>query len=114
MAIKLHAAGAAYARERIKAGEIIHDDLEAWNEDAPSRDEAVRFLNNHSIEEYGQWFLAVDTDKDKNSMQHYIIPHGDFSEVHRCALELALKAAEMKNLPDIERSVKELLKLAKK
>ena len=109
MAIKLHEAGVAYAKKLIQAGEVMHDEAHAWQEDKPTRDEYVRFVNAHSMQEYGQWFLAVDTDKPATAMEHYLMPHGDLSLVHRCALLETQKEAQKGGYTDIEHACKELL-----
>lgn len=111
MALKFHEPGFAYAQRLITEGEVLHDSLEKWQESAPDRDDKVRFLNTHSIHEYGQWFLAIDEDKPENSIERYAYPHGDFNEVHKSAL---LTIEQENPSPEITRAAQQLLSLIKK
>lgn len=111
MAIKLHHKGFAHAQMLIKAHEVEHDeDGTRWHdEDAPTQDEFVRYLNTHTIEEFGLWFLGVNTEIPRENKEHYVFPHGDLSEVHRCAVIEAEKQARSQNLPEIADAAKKLL-----
>lgn len=111
MAIKLHHKGFAHAQMLIKAHEVEHneDDTRWQSEDAPTADEIARYLNTHTVEEFGQWFLGVNTDMPKESKDHYVFPHGDFSEVHACAVIEAEKKARSQNLAEIADAAKKLL-----
>lgn len=111
MSIRLHQPGFAYAKERIKVGEVCHDDHAAWKEDESTKDELLRFSNNHSISEYGQWFLAIDTDQTQESLQRYLLPHGDLHEVHRCALLEVQRVSKEKGYHDIAQAAQELLRM---
>lgn len=114
MAIRLHQPGVLYAKERIKAGEVCRDSHSNWREDEPTKDDLVRFSNTHSIAEYGQWFLALDTDQTQESLQRYLLPFGDTHEVHRCALLEAERISREKGYHEIVQAVQELLQLIDK
>lgn len=110
MAVRLHEKGLIRAKQLIKEKEVEHC-KDNWEAHKATRDEEVHFLNTHSMPEYGEWFLGIDTDIDQNDHLHYVYPHGDFKMVHREAIETAAKEAAKKGQKDIENAAKELLSL---
>lgn len=112
MAIKLHKDGYENAVRLIKAGEVSTFDAN-WNEEKPTPDEVVRFINAHFMSEYGLWFLGTDDKFPDNAKEHYVFPYGDLKMVQRCALVDSIKKSE-KNHPEITNAAKQLLDMIDK
>lgn len=91
MAIIVNKAGYDHAISIIKKGLEVDHSATNWEEVRPSRDEEVRFLNTHSLDEYGQWFLGIKTDSDPQDTKKFVYPFGDFSILHKSALIAAEK-----------------------
>lgn len=89
MALKLNPQAIERAQYIIKAGEIDHTGVDFL----PTQDDIAKFLETHTMEEYGQWFLAIDTEAPENIKDRYLYPYGDFNIVHKQALEHIAKEA---------------------
>ena len=100
-------AGVAHARELIDAGR--YDDTTEWSEAAPSAAEENEERDSAGQEGYGEWHLAVDTDKGEGTKGRYRFPYGDFSTVNRAALIHAEQRASQNGHREVQRVAKELL-----
>jgi hypothetical protein len=80
-----------------------------WREVKPSNAAEDRFIERHGWGKFGEWYLAVNTDADKSSKEHYQLPIGDFNAVHRSGLVAAKQRAAQENLSDVEAAADELL-----
>lgn len=109
MPITLNKAGFDHAAEIIKNGLEVEHDSGNWDEVKPTSDEHVRFLNTHSLDEYGLWFLGVNSDADQNSKDKFVFPYGDFSVLHKSALVAAEQQANRSNTHEIKAAVQKLL-----
>ncbi|MCX5922010.1 MAG: hypothetical protein NTX86_01650 [Candidatus Dependentiae bacterium] len=110
MAILLNKAGVEQAERLIKVGEVETFDAD-WNEEQPTPDEVNHFIDTHFVKEYGLWFLGVDTQRDSNTKEHYVYPHGDLKEVQGCALVHSMNEAEKNGHREIAQAAKKLLAL---
>ncbi|MBD3231475.1 hypothetical protein GF322_02315 [Candidatus Dependentiae bacterium] len=108
MAIKLNAAGYDNAKKLIKSFEV-ECDPNNWEEVKPSIDEILRYLDSHKLEEYGLWFLGIDTQAPNDQRSKYVYPYGDFNLVQESALILAERQATEKNHDEIKKAAHELL-----
>lgn len=109
MAIKLHKAGYEHALKLIAGGLEIEPDMGNWDDVRPTRDEIMHYLNTHSLNEYGLWFLGIDTDKAEHDSSRYLFPYGDLKVVHQSALLDAEEESIAKGFDDIEGAVNTLL-----
>lgn len=109
MAVKLHKAGYEHALKLITGGLEVEPDHGNWDEVQPTQDEIVKYLDTHSLKEYGLWFLGVDTSKAEKDPAHYVYPYGDLKVVHESALIIAEEDAMDKDLTDIEQAAGVLL-----
>jgi hypothetical protein len=110
MSIKLHKAGYDHAVALIKRGlEIEHDKGGNWNEAKATADEEVHYLNTHSLEEYGSWFLGIDSSRNDQGKAQYCCPFGNFGTLHVSALETIIRDAEKQKLADIKEAAQKLL-----
>ncbi len=109
MSIKLNKLAYDHAVEIIKDGLEVEHDISNWEEVKPSQDEQVRHLNTHTLDEYGLWFLGIDTDADTNDKSKFVYPYGDFSVLHKSALIAAEQQAGQKHHQEIKSAVQKLL-----
>ena len=108
MATQLNKDALAYAKELIKQGKF--DDADgSWKEKQPSTEEENRFIDKHSIDEYGKWHLGIDTGEAKENKGRYKFPYGDFKKVQRDGLIAAKQRAGQNDYQDIEKAADELL-----
>jgi hypothetical protein len=114
MSIKLNPKAIEHAEKLIKAHEFEYNHV-PWSESHPTQTQTVRYLNTHDLEEYGEWFLGVDTDNAKvESKERYVYPVGDFSEIQRSALKLAAERAQKHNHQEVAQAAQRLLDLIEK
>jgi isopenicillin N synthase-like dioxygenase len=97
----------------IKKGLEIEHDMRNWHEVKPTPDEIARFLDTHTLEEYGSWFLGINTDADPKDKSKYEYPFGDLQVLHKSALVSAEKIATIKYHEDVKRAAHELLEMLK-
>lgn len=113
MAIKLNKAAYDLAVSMIKNGLEVEHDANNWDEVQANLSEQVRYLRTHGLEQYGTWFLGIDTDADPKSKDKYVYPFGDFSVLHKSALLVAVKKAEQDQDEEIKKAASQLLAMIK-
>ena len=113
MSKKLNKAGYDLAKQMIEHGFEVEHDENNWAEVKPTPSESVEYLNAHDLEQYGSWFLGIDTKAASDDKSKYAYPFGDFSVVHKSALLEAEKKATMNKDDEIVQAVKRLLQLIK-
>jgi hypothetical protein len=111
MAIKLNQAGYDYAIALIRNGLEVEHTNSDWDEVEPTENDIVRYLNSHTLSEYGNWFLAIDTDADQKDASKYLYPFGDLKIVYKSALIAAEKEATRNDYAEIKMAAKQLLEL---
>lgn len=112
MAVILNKKAFEHAKHLISSGEVQHDAAN-WESVKATLDEEVRYLNTHTMEEYGLWFLGINTGIAETSRHRYEFPYGDFSIVHRSGLEAIVRRAAQNGHKEIEAAAKQLLELIK-
>lgn len=113
MAIILNKAGYDRAVAILKKGLEIEHDMRNWHEVKPTPDEIARFLDTHTLDEYGSWFLGINTDADQKDKSKFDYPFGDLQVLHKSALIAAEKIATIKHHEDIKKAVHDLLEMLK-
>ena len=113
MAIKFHKAGFDNAVRLIQAKQATSFDAN-WEEEKPTKDEIVHFINAHYMSEYGLWFLGTDSNFPEDAREHYVYPYGDLKLVQRCALVDTLKKSEQNKDSEITNAAKRLLEMLDK
>lgn len=113
MAIKLNKSAYNNALRLIHAGEVESFDKN-WNEEKPDHNEIIEFIDNHSIQEYGLWYLGKNDKFQDNTKEHYVYPYGDLKEVQKSALVDTQKQAEKNGDAEIANAAKELLNMLNK
>jgi len=109
MAVTLHKPGYDYAVAIIKKGLEIEHDSNNWEAVKPTQDEIVRYLNTHTLDEYGLWFLGIDSSRDPKDKSKFMYPYGDFKVLHKSALIAALKEAAKNNHEEIKTAAQKLV-----
>ena len=93
---ELNEAAVARARELIDARQyVLRSD---WGDVQPKADAENAYLENHSWEEYGGWFLGLTVGASDETKARHAFVYGDFRRVHRMGLVASLyRAAEWRH-----------------
>jgi len=110
VAIVLNKKAVEQAERLIQAEEIETFDSN-WQAEKPTVDEVNHFLNAHTNEEYGTWYLGINTEVPKNLKEYYDYPYGDLKTVQRSALVDTIRRAEQKGHKEIVNAAKRLLEM---
>ena len=109
MAVKLNTKALEHAEKLIRSGHAVHDERDAWSEDAPSTDAENRWLDKHGWDDFALWHLGIDESEPEDTKKRYSFPYGDYSKVHRCAVISLESRAGQYDHDDIEKAAKTLL-----
>lgn len=110
MPIKIHPRGFEFAQSLIKEGKVDHQygqGKESQHGVTPA--DTDKYLENHSIHDYGLWFLGINTHAQEGSINQYLYPYGDFEKIHRALVEKIIKQAHKDHHADIVHAAQELL-----
>jgi hypothetical protein len=108
LAVKLNERAFEHARQSVEKGSCVSDDKDMWSEHQPSAAEENKYIEKNGIEEYGKWYLGIDTDENKGNKGRYKFPYSDFKRVHRCGvLSAESRAGQYKHF-DIEKAAAHL------
>jgi hypothetical protein len=86
MTVKLNTQALEHAKSLVKKGQVTKDERDDWSEHAPTADEQNTYLDKHGWDDYGLWFLGIDTESNEETKGRYEFPYGDFRRVHRCGV----------------------------
>jgi hypothetical protein len=109
MTVQLNRDAVSHANGLIRRGHVVHDERDAWSDDAPSTEQGNAFIEKHGMAEYAKWHLAEDTEKTEGTKGRYLFPYGDFTKVHRCALISGESRAGQHDHASVEKAIKKLL-----
>jgi hypothetical protein len=85
-----------------------------WGDVQPRAADENRFLESHSFEEYGEWFLGLTEGPADDTKARYAFVYGDFRRLHRSGLIAChYRAAEWRH-KEIELAAHELLQMLDK
>ena len=100
-------AGVARARRLIDARQYVL--TSRWTDVQPTADDENAYLEKHSWDEYGEWYLALTDGAREETKARYAFVYGDFRRVHRMGLIACLyRAAEWRH-KEIELAAHDLL-----
>ena len=100
-------AAVARARKLIDSRQYVLDS--EWGDVQPSAADENRYLESHSWDEYGEWFLGLTEGATEETKGRYAFVCGDFRRIHRSALIACVyRAAEWRH-KDVELAAHELL-----
>jgi hypothetical protein len=97
------------AKDLIQKGKFVADS--DWSEAQASSDDENTFLAHHDWVEYGEWFLATDSNESAETKGHYKFPYGDFERVHRSAVIAAKQRASQYDYDNVRDAADTLLTL---
>lgn len=106
---RVNEAGVKRAKALVRDGKV--DMGSDWSEAQPSADEENSYLDDHSWAEYGEWFLAIDTDASEETKDRYNFPYGDFKQVHRDGVIAAKQRAAQYDHTAVEKAADEVLEM---
>ncbi|MFI5707074.1 hypothetical protein [Kribbella sp. NPDC051620] len=111
MATKLNKAAFDHAKDLIKKARTVKDERDDWSEHAPTADEENAYLDKHGWDDFGLWYLGIDTEQSEQTKGRYKFPYGDFRRVHRCGVISAESRAAQYDHDEIAEAVAELHEL---
>jgi hypothetical protein len=91
-----------HSKQLVEKGSYVFDEKDMWSEHQPSAQEENEYIEEHGFDEYGKWYLGVDTDENEDTKGRYKFPYSDFDKVHRCGVLAAESRAGQYKHNDIE------------
>jgi hypothetical protein len=108
MTIKLKQSGFEHAKKLVRTRRCVLDGRDDWSDHRPARTAENRFFEEHGRAEFGRWHLAEDDEIAAHNKSRYRFPHGDFKNVHRCAVLSAEPRAGQYKYTEIELAAEHL------
>lgn len=105
--MKLNQRAVKHAKQLIKEGKYVVDS--DWSKAQPFPNQENNYLDEHDWNEYGEWYLGIDSDESEDSKGHYAFPYGDLEKVHREGVIAAKQRAAQNHYDDIEKAADALL-----
>jgi hypothetical protein len=102
LTIKLNKRAFEHAKRLIKKGSYVFDEKDKWSEHKPSAQEENEYIQKYDFDEYGKWYLGIDSDEKEDNKGRYKFPYSDFAKVHRCGVLAAENRAGQYKYNDIE------------
>ncbi|MFC7545925.1 hypothetical protein [Plantactinospora sp. GCM10030261] len=97
------------ARRLIEARQYILDS--DWGAAQPRAAEENAYLERHSWDEYGEWFLGQTEGATEGTKSRHAFVYGDFRRVHRAGLVACVYRASEWRHKEIELAAHDLLQL---
>ena len=108
MVVILNKTSVEHAKRSVEQGRYVFDEKDKWSEHQPSAKEENEYIEKHGFEEYGKWYLGVDTDEKEDTKGRHKFPYSDFAKVHRCGVIAAETRAGQYKYDDIEQAAARL------
>jgi len=103
----VNTAAVAHARKLIEARQYVLDS--DWGEVQPNAESENAYLEKHSWEDYGSWFLGLTEGANDETKARHAFVYGDLRRVHRSGLIACVyRAAEWRH-KDVELAAHDLL-----
>jgi hypothetical protein len=83
-AYSVNEAGIAYARKLIASRQYVLNSQ--WGDVQPKAPAETAYLDKHSWDEYGRWFLGLTDGPADETKARYAFVFGDFRRLHRSGL----------------------------
>jgi len=100
-------AAVAKARKLIDAHQYVLDS--EWGEVQPRADDENAYVESHSWDDYGEWFLGLTEGATDETKARYGFVYGDFRRLHRSGLiACQYRAAEWRH-KEVELAAHQLL-----
>ncbi len=107
--MKVNRNAVKHAKALIKQGKVVGDS--DWSKDQPSAEAENKFLKSHDWDEYGDWYLAIDTSESEETKGRHKFPYGDFKKVHRDGVIAAKQRAAQNGYDEVEKAADDLLEI---
>ena len=101
-----------YIKQQIEQGNVNTSEGN-WDENKPQPAQGDAYLAAHSYADYGNWFLAEDTDANPDTKERYSFPVGNFKQVFRSGLIAAEQRAGQYHHEDIKAAAHMLREMIK-
>ncbi len=108
MAVQVNDTSIDFLSARITEGDYVHEGT--WQDDRPSNDAEISFIEEHGWNEFAKWHLALDTQANQFSKRRYEHLAGDFEKVHRSALATAYARAERLGFAQVKAAATRLIR----
>lgn len=108
MAVILNKRAFEHAKRLVEKGRYVFDEKDSWSEHQPSAQKENKHIEENGFEEFGKWYLGVDTDEKEDTKGRYKFPYSDFTKVHRCGVLAAENRAGQYKYNDIEQAAAHL------
>lgn len=108
MTVILNKRAFEHAKRSIEKGSYVFDEKDLWSEHQPSAQEENEYIEENGFEEFGKWYLGVDTEEKEDTKVRYKFPCSDFAKVHRCGVLAAENRAGQYKYNDIEQAAAHL------
>jgi len=96
-----------HARRLIDARQYV---LESeWGDVQPRAEDENAFLERHTWDEYGEWYLGLTEGATEETKSRYAFVYGDFRRVHRTGLIACQYRASEWRYKEIELAAHDLL-----
>ena len=102
MAVIFNKRAFEHTKRLVEKGSYVFDEKDMWSEHKPSAQEENEYIKKYNFDEYGKWYLGVDTDEKEDTKGGYKFPYSDFAKVHRCGVLAAENRAGQYKYNDIE------------
>jgi hypothetical protein len=56
-----------HAKRLIEKGSYVFDEKDMWSEHKPSAQEENEYIKKYNFDEYGKWYLGLDTDEKEDT-----------------------------------------------
>ena len=100
-------AAVAHARKLIDARQYVLDS--EWGDVQPRAADENTYLESHSWEEYGRWFLGLTEGASEETKGRYGFVYGDLRRVHRSGLIACVYRASEWRHKEVELAAHDLL-----
>ena len=83
--IELNEKAVSFAQEMIKKYEFDNKEWD-WTRNKPTPEDEDNYLQHHDLDDYGKWFLGINTQAPENSKERYEYPIGNFKYIFKSGL----------------------------
>lgn len=108
--LAFHKEAFEYAKGQIKAGNVDCSEHN-WSENQPTPETEDMYLTDHSLDQYGKWFLGIHKETPPDVKEHFEFPLGNLNKIYRSGVVATKQRAAQFKHTEIEEAAAELLDL---
>jgi hypothetical protein len=109
MSLKVNETGLAQALTLMKQAQFRLNTI--WDANRPSPEVEDNYINQHGMDAYAAWHLAIDTAAPDGSKARYQLPYGDFKSVHHTGVRRISQHAQRDGQTELVDAAEEILDL---